>query len=198
MIQEPNQIYDLQQRKKKPNFCLLPFFLIKRIQVFVNEMLTLDVIRSPLESCDSREMPLKSEPESDQNSNQDRCEEMKSNSDSESESDWDWTRIPVEDLKESDFRRRYEDDPKAFAFVCPRFQYKNKAQINLEKDIEEYKRLSRNLSPYDAIPLPLNSGLCGNTKARPTSLTYHRPLLTHLSKLALDMYNADNQVLINL
>ncbi|XP_004510883.1 uncharacterized protein [Cicer arietinum] len=118
---------------------------------------------------------------------------MKSNSDSESESDWDWTRIPVEDLKESDFRRRYEDDPKAFAFVCPRFQYKNKAQINLEKDIEEYKRLSRNLSPYDAIPLPLNSGLCGNTKARPTSLTYHRPLLTHLSKLALDMYNADNQ-----
>jgi hypothetical protein len=52
-----------------------------------------------------------------------------------------------------------------------------------------YLDLSRKLSPYDAIPPPTHSYLCGGNPIRPLRITKDvRPILENLSKTALDHY----------
>ncbi|CAK8566385.1 unnamed protein product [Lathyrus sativus] len=100
-------------------------------------------------------------------------------------------------LKMSDLSIMYDDDPKPFQFMCPRFVYKNKARIKLDEEIkvamDDYRERSRNLSPFDAIcrPKVLMLENCGGGP-RPIPITESKRLeLTPLCKLALDKYNAD-------
>jgi len=62
---------------------------------------------------------------------------------------YEWESKRVEDLEMSDFSM-YDDDIEPFMFICKRFIYKNKAQIQKDKEIEvamaEYDECSRNLS----------------------------------------------------
>lgn len=101
---------------------------------------------------------------------------------------------PVEDVELKDFSI-YDDDVEPFVIKCDRFEYKNKAQIKLDEEIEaamaEYDKRRRNLSPFDAIAPPAIAGLAGGI--RPIDITKNRTLLTCLSKLALDDYNHKNQ-----
>ncbi|AES71816.1 hypothetical protein MtrunA17_Chr3g0120981 [Medicago truncatula] len=108
---------------------------------------------------------------------------------------YEWELKRFEDLEISDFSM-YDDDIKPFMFMCGRFTYKNKAQIQQDKEIRiaraKHKKLSRNLSPFDAITPPKNANL--HFSAIPISLTDDLRLrLTSLCKFALDKYNAENQ-----
>jgi len=50
--------------------------------------------------------------------------------------------------------------------------------------------------PFDAIPVPFIAMTCSSNFPMPIDITDdERPLLTRLSKFALDNYNAENQVL---
>ncbi|XP_058754477.1 uncharacterized protein LOC131627654 [Vicia villosa] len=152
-----------------------------------------------------QEKPLKSESEqqeklSKSESEKEESEEDESESESEedesgseTESDLGWESKPVEYLKE-----KYEDDPCPCYFSCDRFVYKNKAMIKQEEDSEkavnEYWESSRNISPYDAIPVPPLANLRFSNFPRPITITEGwRPRFIHLSKLALESYNYDNQ-----
>jgi hypothetical protein len=112
-------------------------------------------IQPPPESCYNRgkwpKREAEREPESDSDS------ESESESESEVESKvkveldplW-WERIPLEDLKESDFASRYEDDPFPYFFTCPKFVYENKAMRDKEEArknaVEKYWKEAENIS----------------------------------------------------
>jgi len=89
---------------------------------------------------------------------------------------------PIEDVELKDFSI-YDDDVEPFVIKCDRFEYKNKARIKLEEEIEaavaEYDKRRRNLSPFDAIAPPAIAGLAGGI--RPINITENRPLLPRLS-----------------
>ncbi|XP_058753950.1 uncharacterized protein LOC131627134 isoform X1 [Vicia villosa] len=144
----------------------------------------------PPESYVEIDKRQKLEPEAEEES------ESQSNSESESESEWEpepWSLKRIEDLVESDFYM-YNDDSNPYLFSCSRFEYKNKAQIKKEEQVEkavaEYEERSRNLTPFDAIPVPPLANIFGNNWPKPITITDDvRPLLIHLSNLALEIYN---------
>ncbi|PNX84641.1 digestive organ expansion factor-like protein [Trifolium pratense] len=148
------------------------------------------------ESEEESELELESESELEHELSEEEEEDSKSES-SESESEESWRSKPIEELMESDFYR-YDDDPAPYHFFCPRFEYKNKAQKKLdgetEKAVAEYVERTRNLSPFDAIPVPPKANKFGNNWAKPTDITNHElhTRLIHLSNLALAKYNARN------
>lgn len=79
---------------------------------------------------------------------------------------------PVEDVELKDLSID-DDDIEPFVIKCDRFEYKNKAQIKLDEEIEaamaEYDKRHRNLSPFDAIAPPAIAGLAGGI--RPIDIT---------------------------
>ncbi|KAK2443076.1 hypothetical protein QL285_014214 [Trifolium repens] len=83
--------------------------------------------------------------------------DSESDSDSESGPNWDWTLKREKDLEISDFSS-YDNDPVPFCYVCPRFKYINEAMRRQEEErqkaLAQYRDLSRNLTPFDAIPVP--------------------------------------------
>lgn len=138
----------------------------------------------PLESCEEKAKRQKTEPEP----------ESDSESDSEPEPiDWDWVSKPIEYLQD-----KYEDDPIPRYFSCTRFVYKNKVvreqEEAEEKAVAEYLKTARNISPFDAIPIPPLANKFGHNWPRPVPIDDHeQPLLIRLSKCALEKYNKDNQ-----
>jgi hypothetical protein len=142
-----------------------------------------DVNQPPPESCEEEREKLL-EPESD------------SDSDSEFPPELEWVSKPIEYLKE-----KYDNDPTPQLFQCSRFVYKNKAQEKHEQDVEnaviEYLKIARNLSPYDAIPIPplALENQRGHNWPRPVYIGNDKTLkkLIDLSKIALDYYNNHNQ-----
>lgn len=159
------------------------------------------VIRPAADSCDERGKSVKSKPElqpepelpSELKSEPELPPELKSQPKQREKYEWESKR--VEDLEMSDFSM-FDDDIEPFMFICARFIYKNKAQIQKDKEIEvamaEYRECSRNLSVFDAIPVPKISGKCGGVG--PLPMTDDRRLrLTPACHLALDHYNAENQ-----
>ena len=109
------------------------------------------VIRPATDSCDERGKCLKSEPElqpePELKSEPELPPELKSQPKRREKYEWELKRF--EDLEISDFSM-YDDDPKPFMFLSRRFTYKNKAQIQQDKEIRiaraKHKKLSRNLS----------------------------------------------------
>ncbi|KAK2443066.1 hypothetical protein QL285_014204 [Trifolium repens] len=89
-----------------------------------------------------------------------------------------------------------EDDPEPFMYMRDRFTYMNKAFIKQEEEIQvamaDYRDRSRNLTPFDAIPLPkISHSLDGIV---PLDMDDNlRIKLTPLCELALNKYSADNQ-----
>lgn len=79
---------------------------------------------------------------------------------------------PVEDVELKDLSID-DDDIEPFVIKCDRFEYKNKAQIKLDEEIEaamaEYDKRHRNLSPFDAIAPPAIASLAGGI--RPIDIT---------------------------
>ncbi|RHN69088.1 hypothetical protein MtrunA17_Chr3g0120961 [Medicago truncatula] len=75
-----------------------------------------------------------------------------------------WESKRVKDLEISDCFV-HDDDIKPLIFKCDRFEYRNKAQIQKDKEIKvamaEYKQLRRGLSNFDAIAPPRIAGLVG-------------------------------------
>ncbi|XP_058781681.1 uncharacterized protein LOC131655904 [Vicia villosa] len=72
-------------------------------------------------------------------------------------------------------------------------QFRIKARIREEKirnAMANYKRRSENLTPFDAIASPAIAHLGGGVS--PISINANRSILTRLSKIALEKYNADN------
>ncbi|WJX33236.1 hypothetical protein P8452_21458 [Trifolium repens] len=89
-----------------------------------------------------------------------------------------------------------EDDPEPFMYMRDRFTYMNKAFIKQAEEIQvamaDYRERSRNLTPFDAIPLPkISHALDGIV---PLDMDDNlRIKLTPLCELALNKYSADNQ-----
>ncbi|XP_058766053.1 uncharacterized protein LOC131639587 [Vicia villosa] len=140
-------------------------------------------------SMEERENPLKSELESDSSSESD----TEPGSKPKRRVIYDWELKRPEDLVASDFSM-YEDDPKPFAMVSGRFEYKNKAWIEREKQIKiamaDYTERSRNLSLFDAIAPPEIANICGGV----IPLTIDDELrgdLIPLCNAALEIYNTD-------
>ncbi|CAK8567049.1 unnamed protein product [Lathyrus sativus] len=173
---------------------------------------SLGVVRPPPESCDERGKRLKSDQEPktepEQESESEPEPEPESETDSETEREiekewdraWGWESIPLEDLTVSDLSSRFEDDPYAFAYSCPKFSYENKAAKKLREDgkkaLADYRERSRNISPFDVTDVPSFGIICGTNFPRPVTITDdRRPQFVYLSELALDKYNRDNQVL---
>jgi len=112
-------------------------------------------IQPPPESCDDRGKWPKREAEPEPESESDSDSESESEPEVESEVKVDldplwWERIPLEELKESDFASRYEDDPFPYFFTCPKFVYKNKAMREKEEArknaVAKYRKEARNIS----------------------------------------------------
>ncbi|WJX39315.1 hypothetical protein P8452_26869 [Trifolium repens] len=108
---------------------------------------------------------------------------------------YEWLSKPAKDLKASDFSM-FDDDPEPFMFERGHFVYKNDAFIKQQQEIKvamaEYRRLSRNLSPFDAIPLPEKKDL--SAQISPLDMTDERRIkLTPFCELALNKYNHENQ-----
>jgi hypothetical protein len=119
------------------------------------------VIRPATDCCDERGKCLKSEPElqpepelksepelpPELKLEPELAPELKSQPKRREKYEWELKRF--EDLEISDFSM-YDDDIKPFMFMCGRFTYKNKAQIQQDKDIRiaraKHRRRSRNLS----------------------------------------------------
>ncbi|XP_058781660.1 uncharacterized protein LOC131655878 [Vicia villosa] len=174
------------------------------------DTVSLGVIRPASGSCDERGKRVKSdqepEPEPESESGSEPGSEPESETDSETEREfkkaWEvafgWQSIPLEDLKVSDLSSRFEDDPHPFSYICPKFTYLNKAKRQQEEDskkaLADYRESSRNISPYDVTDVPSFGNICGNNFPRPVTITEdRRPHFIHLSKLALDKYNHDNE-----
>ncbi|XP_045816686.1 uncharacterized protein LOC123909815 [Trifolium pratense] len=145
------------------------------------------VIRPPPENLEERGKRPKSESEP----------EPKSELEPERKPKPTWKLKRVDDLTLSDFSM-YDDDIKPFGFMCAKFYYRNKAQIQKDNEYEaaiaDYKKRSRGLSVYDAITPPRvgSYGKCG--VAVPLDMDENlRSRLIPLCKLALEKYNADNQ-----
>ncbi|XP_058766055.1 uncharacterized protein LOC131639589 [Vicia villosa] len=169
---------------------------------------SLGVIRPPPGSCDERgkrpksDQDPKTEPESGSSSEPEPESETDSETERELEKERDrafgWQSIPLEDLEVSDLSSRYEDHPYPFAYSCPKFTYVNKAMRKQEEDgkkaLADYRESSRNISPYDVTDVPSFGNICGNNFPRPVTITVdRRQHFVHLSKLALDKYNHDNE-----
>lgn len=114
-------------------------------------------IQPPPESCHDRGKWPKREAEPESESESDSDSESESESEPEVESEvkvdldplW-WERIPLEELKESDFASRYEDSPFPYFFTCPKFVYENKAMREKEEArkiaVAKYWKEARNIS----------------------------------------------------
>ncbi|XP_004502188.1 uncharacterized protein [Cicer arietinum] len=154
-----------------------------------------------LESESESELVPEQEPELLPEQDPELVSEQEPESESEPELDprSDWELIPIEKLTVNDLASRYDDDPSLFWFSCTQFVYKNKAFLKREEEIEkalaEYLELSRDVSPFDAIPIPplAIADRCGCNFPAPVELTEECGLLTDLSNLALEKFNAKNK-----
>ncbi|GAU51471.1 hypothetical protein TSUD_331030 [Trifolium subterraneum] len=145
------------------------------------------VVRPPPESYEEIGKRLKQEPEPELNLGPE-VEQTRPPT-------YDWESKPAEDLKESDFSM-FDDDPEPFMFQRDHFMYQNKAFIKEQQEIRvamaEYRKLSRNLSRFDAIPLPEKKDL--SAKVVPLDITDELRLdLTPLCELALNKYNVEHE-----
>ncbi|XP_045816684.1 uncharacterized protein LOC123909814 isoform X1 [Trifolium pratense] len=159
------------------------------------------VIRSPPENLEERGKRPKSEsesepkPELEPEPKSELEPEPKPKPERKPKPAWELKR--VNDLTLSDFSM-YDDDIKPFGFMCAKFYYRNKAQIQKDNEYEaaiaDYKKRSRGLSVYDAITPPRIAQYGKCWVAVPLDLNENRlRRLIPLCKLALDKYNADNQ-----
>ncbi|KAK2389063.1 hypothetical protein QL285_062688 [Trifolium repens] len=96
----------------------------------------------------------------------------------------------------SDFSS-YDNDPVPFCYVCPRFSYINEAMRRQEEErqkaLAQYRYLSRNLTPFDAIPVPPKIKIMASNFPTPIDITHDkdRTILIELSRIALAQFNAD-------
>ncbi|XP_004502168.1 uncharacterized protein [Cicer arietinum] len=196
VTQPPPEISDEKQLKSVPD----------KLSELVLEPYIASDTESEYESESESESESEVVPEQEQELLPEQDPELVAEQEPESESEpeldprADWELIPIEKLTVNDLASRYEDDPSLFSFGCPQFVYKNKAFLKREEDIKkaraEYYKLARGVSPFDAIPIPplAFADRCGCNLPSPVELTeQRRHLLTHLSNLALEMFNAKNQ-----
>ncbi|XP_004502169.1 uncharacterized protein [Cicer arietinum] len=170
VTQPPPEISDEKQLKSVPD----------KLSELVLEPYIASDTESEYESESESESESEVVPEQEQELLPEQDPELVAEQEPESESEpeldprADWELIPIEKLTVNDLASRYEDDPSLFSFGCPQFVYKNKAFLKREEDIKkaraEYYKLARGVS-----------------------VQQRRHLLTHLSNLALEMFNAKNQ-----
>lgn len=93
-------------------------------------------------------------PESESESESELQSEAKTESELQSEaiaeSELDWKRAPWElkphhDVEESELSSIYDDSPVPFCFSNKHFSYKNRAMIEQEQALAEYRERTRNL-----------------------------------------------------
>ncbi|WJX39304.1 hypothetical protein P8452_26858 [Trifolium repens] len=131
-----------------------------------------------------------------QNQNRNRTLTQESELDSRPRLNWDWVSKREKDVELSDFSS-FENHPTPFCYICPRFVYKNKAhkdeEEEREKALHEYKERSRNVTPFDAIPVPPKIQIMASNFPKPIGITNDEDhaFLTELSLIALAQYNAD-------
>ncbi|XP_004502198.1 uncharacterized protein [Cicer arietinum] len=195
VTQSPPEICDDKRLKSEPD----------KLSELVLESYIASDTESEYESEYESESEFVSESESESELVPEQDPELVPEQEPESESEpeldprSDWELIPIEKLTVNDLASRYDDDPSPFCFGCPQFVYKNKALLKREEDSEkalaEYLELSCDVSPFDAIPIPplAIADRCGCNFPAPVELTEECGLLTDLSNLALEKFNAKNK-----